>query len=374
MADFLFDLIGSIYEAATDQTLWPWVLGRLTELFGGGGAILSIYDVAGQRIIEHASTGLTDESVKDYLGGLMVQDPRLAWALAHPAVATYFDRMHTNETEMDRNEFYSWLGRRGFRYSIARQHYQGDARACLALQRSRSQGHVSDTDIALFDQVAPHVVRAAFMARRLGSLDLTRSIGEEAFEHLDVGVVFVDADGRPLHANRAARTTASTNDGVAIERDRLSAARRDDDDALQRALANAIALSRGTSASDDIGDVLSLTRPSGKRPLAVRITPIVRSRPTFADRPPAAIVFLRDPEIVPSPPRPLLKRAYKLTPRECDVALALAGGMTLEEASRHYGLARATVRVHLRSLLHKTGTHTQSALVRLLTAMVPGQE
>jgi DNA-binding CsgD family transcriptional regulator len=46
----------------------------------------------------------------------------------------------------------------------------------------------------------------------------------------------------------------------------------------------------------------------------------------------------------------------------------------LEETAKSFGLARATARVHLRSLLHKTGTHSQSALVRLLTAMVPGQD
>ena len=361
MADPLIDLIGNIYDAVTDQTLWPWVLGKLTELFGGGGATVSIYDLAGQRIIEHASAGLSDEGMKDYLNGLFSQDPRLAWALAHPAVATYFDRLHTSEAEMDRNDFYAWLGRHGFRYSIARQEFHDGA-------------HVSDADIALFDRVAPHVIRAAFMARRLGGLDLSRSSGEDAFEHVEIGVVFLDADGRPLHANRAARDIVSADDGLSIGHDRVTAARQVDDEALQCAVAEAIAASRGGITSPDVGEVLSLARPSGKRPLAVRITPVTRRRPIFADHPPGAILFVRDPEIIPSPPRALLKRAYKLTPRECDVALALAGGKTLEQTAKHYGLARATVRVHLRSLLHKTGTHSQAAVVRLLTAMGPGQD
>jgi len=374
MADFLFDLIGNIYDAATDQSLWPWVLGKLTEVFGGGGASVTFYDVAGQRIVDYVSAGLPDEGVKEYVTRFADQDPRFTWALAHPAIATFFDRLHSSEAEMDKSEFYSWLGKRGFRYSIARQEFHNGTRACLALQRTRAQGPVQDADIAMFEQVAPHVLRSAIMARRLGGLDLSRASGEDAFERLAVGVVFLDASGRPIHANRAARDIAAANDGLSIGSDRLSAARLDDDTLLQKALADAITAARGGVASANVGDVLSLGRPSGKRPLAIRVIPIMRRRPVFAERQPAALLFVSDPEIMPSPPRALLKRAYKLTPRECDVALALAAGQTLEQAAKSYGLARATVRVHLRSLLHKTATHSQSALVRLLMATVPGSE
>jgi DNA-binding CsgD family transcriptional regulator len=374
MADFLFDLIGNIYDAATDQTLWPWVLGKLTELFGGGGASITFYDVAGQQVVDYVSAGLPDDAVKEYVTRLIDQDPRLEWALAHPAIATFFDRLHSDEAQMDKSEFYSWLGLRGFRYSIARQEFHDGTRACLALQRTRAQGHVQDADIAMFEQVAPHVLRSAIMARRLGGLDLSRASGEDAFERLAVGVVFLDANGRPIHANRAARDIAAANDGLSIGSDRVSAARRDDDTLLQKALADAITAARGGVANVGVGDVLSLGRPSGKRPLAIRVSPITRRRPVFVERQPAAILFVSDPEVMPAPPRALLKRAYKLTPRECDVALALASGQTLEQSAKAYGLARATVRVHLRSLLHKTGTHSQSALVRLLMATVPGLE
>jgi DNA-binding CsgD family transcriptional regulator/PAS domain-containing protein len=372
MADLLLDLIGNIYEAVTDQTLWPWVLGKLADLFGGGGATLSIYDLGTQRIVEYASAGLPDDGIKDYLGGLAGQDPRLAWALAHPAVATYFDRLHTNEARMDQSEFYAWLGRNGFRYSIGRQEFHGGVRAAVTLQRTQSQGHVSDTDIALFDQISPHVLRAVLMARRLGGLELDRSGDEEALERLPIGIVLIDAQGRPLHANRAARELAAARDGFLLGADRASAMRPDDDAPLQRAVSAAIAMGGGDAAA--IGDVLSLGRPSGKRPLSARVIPVAQHRPIFAEHQPAALLFLRDPEVVPAPSPSLLKLAYKLTPRECDVALGLVSGKTLEETAKAFGLARATARVHLRSLLHKTGTHSQSALLRLLTAMVPGQE
>ena len=374
MADFLLDIIGNIYDAATDQTLWPWVLSKLTELFGGGGATVSIYDLDSHRIVEYVSTGLPENGIKDYVGGVAAQDPRLAWALAHPAVATYFDRLHSSEAEMDKSEFYDWLGRNGFRYSIGRQEFRGGVRAALTLERTRQQGHVNDADIALFDQISPHVIRAALTARRLGGLDLSQSSGEDAVEHLAIGVVSLDADGRPLHANRAARELAAAQDGFVLDGERVTTTRPEDNAQLQRALSAAIAMERCDQNGATVGELVTLGRPSGKRPLSVRIIPITRQRPIFAEHQPAALLFVRDPEMVPAPPPFLLKLAYKLTPRECDVALGLVSGKTLEQTAKSFGLARATARVHLRSLLHKTGTHSQSALVRLLTAMVPGQD
>jgi DNA-binding CsgD family transcriptional regulator len=374
MADILLDIIGNVYDAVTDQSLWPWVLGKLAELFGGGGAAVTIYDLDAQRIVEYASAGLPESGIKDYLNGTGGQDPRLAWALAHPAVATYFDRLHSSEAEMDKNGFYAWLERNGFRYSIGRQEFRGGIRAAVTLQRTRAQGHVGDADIALFDQISPHVIRAALMARRLGGLELNRSGDEDALERLAIGVVLLDFHGRPLHANRAARELAAAQDGFVLAGDRVAAMRPEEDSLLRQAVAAATTSCQGEDSGAAIGQVLSLGRPSGKRPLSVRVIPVARHRLVFAEHQPAALLFLRDPEVVPAPPPSLLKLAYKLTPRECDVALGLVSGKTLEETARSFGLARATARVHLRSLLHKTGTHSQSSLVRLLTAMVPGQD
>jgi DNA-binding CsgD family transcriptional regulator len=207
-------------------------------------------------------------------------------------------------------------------------------------------------------------------ARRLGGLELHRSSDQDAWERLELAIVVLDADGRPLHANRAARKLAAARDGFVLGTERAAAMRPEDDAQLQRAVEAAIGAQDGDASA--IGEVLSLSRSSGSRPLSVRVIPAARRRPIFAEHRPAALMFLRDPEVVPAPPSTLLKCAYKLTPRECDVALGLVGGKTLEGTAKSLGLARATARVHLRSLLHKTGTHSQSALVRLLTATVPG--
>jgi len=372
MVEFLLELIGCIYDAALDQSLWPVTLTKIANLFGGGGGTIGIYDLASQSIVEYASAGLPEDGVQQYVGRLFGDDPRLTWSLAHPAVATFYDHLHITEQEMDHAAFYAWLSRQGFRYSIAHQRYEGGVRACLALQRTPGQGHVEKAEIELFERVAPHVVRSSLMARRLGGLDLARAGAGDALERLSLGVVFIDAQGRPLLVNRMARKIAASGDGLSISRDGATASRTEDDARLQRAIGDTVNTSHGRGTGLD--DLVSLGRPSGKRPLAVRVSPLSRNAPTFAEQRPAAVLFVSDPEVVPLPPRELLKRAYKLTPRECDVSLALAGGQTLEQAAQAHGLARATVRVHLRSMLRKTDTHSQSALVRLLMATVPGLE
>ena len=61
-----------------------------------------------------------------------------------------------------------------------------------------------------------------------------------------------------------------------------------------------------------------------------------------------------------------LREAFNLTPRECDVATRLAGGLDLDRIAADLRIGRGTVRSHLMQIYEKTGTHSQAALVALL--------
>ena len=65
----------------------------------------------------------------------------------------------------------------------------------------------------------------------------------------------------------------------------------------------------------------------------------------------------------------LRARAMRLTSVTWNLAccaLMFATGSSLEEIASNLGAARSTVRAHLRSLFHKTGTNRQGALVAIL--------
>ncbi|WP_299845668.1 helix-turn-helix transcriptional regulator [uncultured Jannaschia sp.] len=71
-------------------------------------------------------------------------------------------------------------------------------------------------------------------------------------------------------------------------------------------------------------------------------------------------------------PRPMswtaecLRDAYDLTPREADVAMALAAGARPSEIAEALGLTVGSVRIYLKRIFAKTGTDGQGPLVSLL--------
>jgi len=62
----------------------------------------------------------------------------------------------------------------------------------------------------------------------------------------------------------------------------------------------------------------------------------------------------------------LALRWPQLTERECDIALAVAGGMPNKLAARHAGMSPSTVKTHLHSIFRKCGIVNRSQLARLI--------
>ncbi|MDH4985574.1 helix-turn-helix transcriptional regulator [Aminobacter anthyllidis] len=67
-----------------------------------------------------------------------------------------------------------------------------------------------------------------------------------------------------------------------------------------------------------------------------------------------------------APPVKVLQALFDLTPSEARIASALADGRTIDAIGMDFGIARETVRSHLRSIFAKSGVSKQSSLVRLL--------
>jgi DNA-binding CsgD family transcriptional regulator len=82
--------------------------------------------------------------------------------------------------------------------------------------------------------------------------------------------------------------------------------------------------------------------------------------------PPAAIVFVTDPERTPLPSDHEIRALFGLTMAEARLARTLADGLSLETAASRLGVRVGTVRTRLKSIFEKTGCHRQADLVRLI--------
>jgi DNA-binding CsgD family transcriptional regulator len=88
-----------------------------------------------------------------------------------------------------------------------------------------------------------------------------------------------------------------------------------------------------------------------------------------------AMVLLIDPDAQVTPPELILRHGFALTPAEIRLALAMIRGETLADYADGHGISIGTVRVQLKSVMGKTGTHRQADLVALLArlSVIPPQ-
>ena len=170
-----------------------------------------------------------------------------------------------------------------------------------------------------------------------------------------IGVILAGAGGRVLAANRPAREIVSSKDGLEFSRDLLRTALPQETSTLR----NSITAGRAPV-------FLSLSRPSGKRPLSVLVRSLSRDRDPSSSDWPVAVVFVSDPDRRLDVDPAVVAELYALTPAEAAVASLVGVGRPVLEAARRLGVQTNTVRVQLKQVYAKTGARRQSALMYLV--------
>ena len=191
----------------------------------------------------------------------------------------------------------------------------------------------------------------------------------DALDHLDAGVILVDAAARILFANQTAEAIIAGNDGLGIDRDGVCAGSRRANPGsapADRELRGRLARQRRTRRKH--GDS---ARGRGAAPLRVVVAPF-RADTAQIDTAwlgaarPVAILMVTDPEREQRVRKEDLRRRFGLTPAEADVALEILKGDGRDASAARLGIAATTVRAHLSHIFEKTGVRRQAELVRLL--------
>jgi DNA-binding CsgD family transcriptional regulator len=127
-----------------------------------------------------------------------------------------------------------------------------------------------------------------------------------------------------------------------------------------------------TAGDDDAairikGIVVSLTARDGEQ-YAAHVLPLISATRKRAGASYAAVaaLFVHKTALnTPLPPEAIAK-AYKLTPTELRVLLAIVEVGGVPEVSKALGIAETTVKTHLGRLYQKTGSGRQADLVKLV--------
>jgi DNA-binding CsgD family transcriptional regulator len=213
---------------------------------------------------------------------------------------------------------------------------------------------------AVFDCLAPHLVRASGLRAHILHLTGPAAIGLSTLDGLAQGMAVVDEECRVQYLNRAAQACCSEEGGVGrVAHGRLLPAQVPQQPAFRQLVR--LACEPSGSAT---GGVLRARAGAGAV-VGISVWPLKASHRHLA-----LVVFAGQAAVTSAGPC-ALGRVLGLTPSEAGLALLLAEGKTLKDFADLRRCTGHTARSHLKNLMQKTGCHRQMELVQLVQAMRP---
>lgn len=235
--------------------------------------------------------------------------------------------------------------------------------AVLGVHRSRRESEFVEEDRQALGLMFTHLRRAMQLRHRLAGRALDGEASLSALEHSGLGVLIVSRACDVLYANSVALTVLKRGDALRAPLNKLSGITLAGTSALTALVHAAAGTAQGKALKS--GGALRLRR-AGALPVTLFVAPFRPSPGFFGALEPAAILLVRDPELVTARTR-VLRDLFGFTATEAAVAALLAEGQSIDAvAAAQGGVSLNTARTHLKSLLVKTGTNRQAELVALV--------
>lgn len=358
-------LVAGIYAAAAAPDHWPSAMRDIAQALGATGSALTVADSGGRAVSSSAT--LPKEAGMSYRQHYYRLDNHLA-AVEHGPVGVVHTATELTGRIKRNTEFYAdWMRPLEFDDALFVRLTGGGRSTCLVTTSSRPSLDTPE-HIRLMSGLVGHLQLALRTQEKLAALAHSAVEMAGALEAVRHGIVMLAYDHLVINLNSAAEQIFRAEDGLHLRSGRLAATSPRADRDLHSAIQDAL-VGEGTTVRS--GRSLTCIRPSAKRPYVIHVLPSHRRDADERLSRPMALMLIIDPEDHPHPPAALLRRLYGLTETEAEVALRIAQGSELKEASAQLSVSLATTRTHLQHIFDKTDTHRQAELIRLLLAVSP---
>lgn len=349
-------LVYEIYDATVESNNWTVALEDLSSSVGATGCALLISGRAHSEITMK-SVGADPASMRaynDYYGAL---DPSPSALERVPiGVAIPSERLHDRDL-LTKGEFWNdWANPNDYgdgMYVALDRDEVGTSWLCVAA-KVRPDPFGTPERVSLVRALVPHMQHAIKVQARLADADRRHRGLVTALDVVSDGIAIVGRDGRVLHLNPAADSIVAARDGLCVRSGYLKASVAHVDHLLDKAVQQAV-------SDVPTAGCVAVPRCFGQRPYVVRVVPTGTAEST-----PTALVVIADPEQEPVADSDALRRLYGLTKTEAEVALRVLDGTGVAPIAEELSISVSTVRTHLKHVFHKTDTHRQAELVRLL--------
>ena len=357
----------ALYGAVFDAAGWGNAMGAVRGMLGADHAALGFFDTNAKELkLLHGDCPPEFEKLFVEMIG---SNPLVPQMLAMPAGRTLVDEHVIERSALERTAFFNlWLRpQRQHSIIILKVLTRGGIDSYAMFNRGELNNKFNAEDAAALEALGGTLTHALNMHTLMGGR--MREQTGHMMDERGIGWVAVDSNGRVIWSNPAAEILlGSAGSAVSLRLGRLSLDRAQQTrrlvEAVHRASHENPLLRRGAdmaASNSETGRMVVLSVVPADN-LFVQGLPALRG----------AYIAIQDLSQRLAPGfEERIRDVFALTPREAQLAAALASGHSLGEAAAQRGITISTARSQLAQVFRKTGTVQQSQLVALLLSIIP---
>lgn len=361
----LLQLIGTVYDAAFDETHWRNLPSAISRTFRSMSTTLQMQCASAQSDIlsmtDNVSARIGDNRQHDWQHDIWVEGSVENIGLSRVGMMSAI----VTDTKFKNMVFYREWCRYLNLFNIVGAVFPSGpgSLAVLGIHRSRSAGTYQEQDRYAVSQFLPHLQRALRIRQQLVQAAVERRISFETLERSENSIVLVTPNASIVFANSQAEAMISSGREICSRNGRLLAEREGENSRLAALILAASGLPGDSRTFDGI---MTIRRPN-RQPLNILVAPFRLALPGLPAS--GAIVFVRDPDRQISAIA-TLRVLFNFTPTEARIAQALANGKTIAEIAAINRAKLQTVQKQIKDIFVKTETRRQSECVAAILRSV----
>src|SRR5215831_5449945 len=358
-------LIGDMYEAILDRSVWNGVFRNLTQFVGAQAGTLVWKNCSRSTDIVQAC-GIKSPSLELYKERYAKLDPTIGPLLLREVGEVASTTELVSYSEYVESRFYKeWVKPQGF---VDSWHVGLEKSATtnvhLIFWRRGKTGIEGDATRDRMRLIVPHLRRTVVISNLVDHGKAEAALFGDTLDGIAAGLFLVDASGRIVHANVSGQTLLARGSVLRAYGGKLMSQDASAEQELYRVL-DAVGGGEVVAGAGTVA--VPLTTLHGEHYVAhvLPLTSGARRRAGTGYAAAAAVFVQRASLDVPSP-QDAIAKLYRLTPMELRVLFAIVQVGGVPEVAAMMGSSSSTIRTHLRRLFSKTGTDRQADLVKLV--------
>lgn len=357
-------IIEQIYDSVTHPDQSRGLLESIVGLTGSNSGRLLLEKADRSAVVESIDVGFENSAIDSYSKYYFERD---LWANSlDTSSSNHFFSSVERIPQKDylNSEFYSdWAGTQNIHYASGMYLFcSDDAGLRLCVQRGKREGSYTAKELQLLNQLLPHLKHAFQLRAELNELQLLNQSTSQILDQLPFSAFLLDQSSHIHYQNSHAENLLRENKQILASNNRLAI-----NNGPQTGFSQMVTdcISAGEGGDKKFSRVIQLAGDEEHSPLEVLVSPLIVDgfEFCFQYRKSMALVMVKDLSWSGNLDQEAIGELYGLTRTEVLICALLCKGLKISQIAATSNSSVHTVRTHLKHLLVKTNTNSQSQLV-----------